>query len=53
MKEATLPTSAVVMRDHVQIPMRDGTLLSARIWLPEDAEQHPVPVLLEYLPYRK
>lgn len=53
MNEVTSPTSTVVMRDHVQIRMRDGTLLSARIWLPSDAEQHPVPVLLEYLPYRK
>jgi uncharacterized protein len=34
--------------------MRDGTRLSARIWLPEDASaDNPVPALLEYLPYRK
>ena len=25
----------------------------ARIWLPEDAEDDPVPAVLEYLPYRK
>lgn len=25
----------------------------ARNWLPADAEQHPVPAILEYLPYRK
>jgi len=43
----------VTVRDHVLIPMRDGTALSARIWLPEDAEQAPVPALVEYLPYRK
>ncbi len=35
------------------IQMPDGTRLAARIWLPEDAEQNPVPVILEYLPYRK
>jgi putative CocE/NonD family hydrolase len=35
------------------IPLSDGTRLAARIWLPEDAEQNPVPALLEYLPYRK
>jgi hypothetical protein len=27
--------------------------LAARIWLPEDAGQNPVPAILEYLPYRK
>jgi predicted acyl esterase len=26
---------------------------AARIWLPADAEQNPVPAILEYLPYRK
>ena len=28
-------------------------MLAARIWLPQDAEQSPVPAILEYLPYRK
>ncbi|MDR3613210.1 MAG: CocE/NonD family hydrolase [Candidatus Obscuribacterales bacterium] len=35
------------------IPLEEGTKLGARIWLPEGAEQKPVPVVLEYLPYRK
>ena len=35
------------------IPLRDGTRLAARIWLPADAEARPVPAILEYLPYRK
>ncbi len=35
------------------IPMPDGVRLAARIWLPEDAEQDPVPAVLEYLPYRR
>jgi uncharacterized protein len=39
--------------DHTWIPLPDGTRLSARIWLPEDAEQDPVPAILEYIPYRK
>jgi putative CocE/NonD family hydrolase len=39
--------------EHVLIPLRDGTRLAARIWLPEDAERDPVPAILEYLPYRK
>jgi putative CocE/NonD family hydrolase len=39
--------------ENVFIPLRDGTKLAARIWLPDDAEQDPVPAILEYLPYRK
>jgi uncharacterized protein len=44
---------AVRRIDHTWIPLAGGTRLAARIWLPEDAEQDPVPALLEYLPYRK
>jgi uncharacterized protein len=39
--------------EHILIPLRDGTDLAARIWLPVDAETNPVPAILEYLPYRK
>ena len=39
--------------EHTLIPLRDGTNLAARIWLPADAERNPVPAILEYLPYRK
>ncbi|MBT6206299.1 MAG: CocE/NonD family hydrolase, partial [Rhodospirillaceae bacterium] len=39
--------------EHLWVPMPDGTRLSARIWMPEDAEDDPVPVILEYIPYRK
>ncbi|MGK7346834.1 MAG: CocE/NonD family hydrolase [Candidatus Nitrospinota bacterium M3_3B_026] len=39
--------------EHTLIPMSDGARLAARIWLPEDAEQNPVPAILEYIPYRK
>ena len=39
--------------EHTAIPLRDGTKLAARIWLPVDAAQNPVPAILEYLPYRK
>ncbi|MEO0381191.1 MAG: CocE/NonD family hydrolase, partial [Pseudomonadota bacterium] len=35
------------------IVMPDGTRLSARMWRPVDAGDDPVPVILEYLPYRK
>jgi putative CocE/NonD family hydrolase len=34
------------------IPMRDGVRLAARLWIPEGAAEHPVPVVWEYLPYR-
>ena len=44
---------AVRVIEHALIPLKDGTTLAARIWLPEDAEQNPVPAILEYLPYRK
>ena len=43
----------VRMIDHVWIPLSDGIRLGARIWLPEDAEDDPVPAILEYIPYRK
>jgi putative CocE/NonD family hydrolase len=39
--------------EHVWIPLSDGVRLGARIWLPEDADDDPVPAILEYLPYRK
>ena len=35
------------------ITLKDGTRLAARIWMPEGAEQAPVPAVFEYLPYRK
>ncbi|WP_096187670.1 CocE/NonD family hydrolase [Evansella halocellulosilytica] len=39
--------------ENVSIPMSDGAKLSAHIWLPEDADQNPVPAIMEYIPYRK
>jgi putative CocE/NonD family hydrolase len=39
--------------EHTLIPLRDGTRLATRIWLPVDAWQDRVPAILEYLPYRK
>ncbi len=39
--------------ENVWIPMSDGCRIAARIWRPEDAEQRPVPAILEYIPYRK
>jgi putative CocE/NonD family hydrolase len=34
-----------------RIPLSDGVNLSCRYWLPEDADKHPVPAILEYIPY--
>ncbi|MEG9862196.1 MAG: CocE/NonD family hydrolase [Parvularculales bacterium] len=39
--------------ENTWIEMPDGIRLAARIWLPSDAEDDPVPAILEYLPYRK
>jgi len=39
--------------EHVWIPMADGVRLAARLWLPSEAEENPVPAILEYIPYRR
>ncbi len=39
--------------EDLGLTLSDGTRLSARVWLPEAAEDQPVPAILEYLPYRK
>ena len=46
------------LRDILETPdmgiiLSDGCRLSARVWMPQDAADDPVPVILEYLPYRK
>src|SRR5574341_2131183 len=43
----------VKLIENTWIPLAGGLRLAARIWLPADAEQNPVPAILEYLPYRK
>lgn len=53
MAEAAQRDRQVREIENLFIPLSDGTRLAARIWLPEDAEAHPVPAILEYLPYRK
>ena len=40
------------VREGIFIALADGTRLAARVWLPEDADDHAVPAVLEYLPYR-
>ncbi len=41
--------------EHPDMPiiMSDGCRLSARVWMPEGAEENPMPVIFEHLPYRK
>jgi len=43
----------VVEHPDMGITMSDGCRLSARVWMPVKAEQEPMPVILEHLPYRK
>ncbi len=43
---------AVECHDPVWVPMDDGVELCARLWLPEGAEEAPLPTILEYIPYR-
>ncbi len=39
--------------ENLWIELSDGCRLAARMWLPVDAKEDPVPAILEYLPYRK
>lgn len=43
----------VIETPDMGIPMPDGTRLSARVWMPKDADEKPVPAILELIPYRK
>lgn len=38
---------------HMIVPMPDGCELAARVWMPKDAGDHPVPAILDYIPYRQ
>ena len=44
---------SVKVIENTWIPMSDGIRLGARLWIPEVAEQARVPVVFEYIPYRK
>lgn len=39
--------------ENAWIPMKDGTRLGVRLWIPLSADHTPVPVVWEYIPYRK
>ena len=53
MKTITEFPRRVVEFPDMGIVMPDGCRLSARVWMPEDAGDDPVPAILEHLPYRK
>ncbi|MGB0385012.1 MAG: CocE/NonD family hydrolase [Ardenticatenaceae bacterium] len=39
--------------ENCWITLSDGCRLAARMWLPVEAENNPVPAILEYIPYGK
>ncbi|MDZ4731870.1 MAG: CocE/NonD family hydrolase [Xanthomonadales bacterium] len=47
------PCKIVERESDLWIPLSDGIRLAAKLWLPADASDSPVPALLEFLPYRK
>jgi putative CocE/NonD family hydrolase len=53
MKTVTEFPRAVVEFPDMAIVMPDGCRLSARVWMPVDAAENPVPAIVEHLPYRK
>ncbi len=53
MRHVTEFPRKIVEHADMGITMPDGTRLSARVWMPEDAAKYPVPAILEHLPYRK
>ena len=53
METVTKFPHAIFEQADIGIMMSDGCRLSARVWMPLDAAQNPVPAVLEYIPYRK
>jgi putative CocE/NonD family hydrolase len=47
------PKRGVKRIENEWITLKDGTRLAATLWLPEGSAETPVPVVWEYLPYRK
>ncbi len=39
--------------ENTWITLKDGIRLGARLWIPLSADHTPVPVVWEYIPYRK
>jgi uncharacterized protein len=53
MKSMTDLPEPVRVEENLWIPLPDGVRLAARLWRPQGADAHPVPAILEYIPYRK
>jgi len=53
MKTVTSFPRRIVEIPDMGIVMPDGCRLSARVWMPVDVADDPVPAILEHLPYRK
>ncbi len=49
--DVTAAPVRVIDTDWVQLP--DAVRLAVRVWLPEDAEVHPVAAILDSVPYRR
>jgi predicted acyl esterase len=49
----SLSDPSIEVIENLYIPMRDGTRLAARLFIPASARAHPAGAVLEYLPYRK
>jgi putative CocE/NonD family hydrolase len=47
------PIGPVRMVENEWIDLADGERLAVQLWVPENATKKPVPVVLEYIPYRK
>ena len=50
---APVAPDGIEIIEHVPIEMSDGIRLSAKVWLPKNASNQPVPAILEFIPYRK
>lgn len=46
-------TNDIDVIETVWIDLPDGARLAARLWLPPEARETPVPAILEYIPYRR
>ena len=50
---AEVALNKVDVIQHIWITMSDEVRLSAKIWLPKNADKKAVPAILEIIPYRK
>ena len=52
-QDKSTPLNDIDIIEHVWIEMSDGVRISAKMWLPVNAAEEPVPAVLEIIPYRK